>query len=144
MSDTVSLACNRLQTEEGFRGFPYQDQLGNVTVGYGFCLKAGLSKGAAAALLNAQVAEIIDALSAAPWYATADPVRQSVFVDVAFNVGLHGLYGFAEMLNAAANKDWQVAAAQLLDSDAARLNRARYANLAAILASGADPPLIEP
>jgi lysozyme len=67
------------------------------------------------------------------WYLQADDNRRSVFLDVAFNAGVHGLLGFASMLHYAEAEDWRNAAAQLLDSDAARRRPDRYRPLANIL-----------
>jgi len=136
MTDATSTAVSRLTVEEGFRGTLYKDTLGNETIGYGFCLSAGISQSAAAALLLAQVQDIYTAVKSAWWWHEDEPVRGSVILDVAFNVGVAGLLHFPKMLAAYGSKDWPTASAQLLDSDAARLLPNRYNPLAAILLNG--------
>lgn len=133
----VDLAVTMLKTDEGYRAMPYKDQLGNVTVGYGFCVSAGLSKFSALGLLSAQVAEIQQQLTTYYWWSSLDDARAAAILDITFNVGVHGLLGFPKMLSAIATKDWQGAHDQCLDSDAARLNVDRYKRLAQVLLLGA-------
>jgi lysozyme len=134
----LSIACARLQTEEGFRALPYTDTLGNLTVGYGYAVNKGISKVAAAALLQAQAQECEAALSAYPWFQGLDDARASVFIDLSINLGLHGLLAFPSMLHYTALRDWLNAKAQLLDSDAARELPSRYQALADILETGTE------
>lgn len=130
----ASIALSRLMTEEGFRGLPYKDTQGHITLGYGFNADAGISKYAAGALLNAQLTEIDAALIGFPWYQSANDVRKSVFIDIAFNAGVHGLLGFPHMLSAAATGDWEVAATQCQVKEPELA--ARYAALAQLLLTG--------
>lgn len=112
----VDLALPRLQTEEGFRGTAYRDTKGLLTIGYGCNIDAGWSKGLAQVVLAYQAGEKADALSGFDWFANLDEARQSVLVDLAFNMGLHSLLGFPHMLAALARKDWQAAHDELLAS----------------------------
>jgi lysozyme len=131
----ISVALPRLQTEEGFRALPYVDTTGHTSVGYGFNVTAGISKGAAAALLNQQLVELDAALQQYSWYTEAGDVRGSVFLDMAYNLGLHGLLTFVSMIAAATAQDWTAAAAQCAVADPG-LNASRYAPLRALLLSG--------
>ncbi len=103
----VDLAVSRLKTEEGFRALPYTDQLGNLTVGYGFAVNKGITQSAAAALLTAQVQDAAAALGAYVWFQGLDDARASVLLDLAINNGLSGLLHFVNMLAALARRDWQ-------------------------------------
>jgi len=58
-----------------------------------------------------------------------------VFLDIAFNGGLHDLLGYPHMLAAAAKGDWTEAAAQCTEKDP-KLDASRYAPLRALLLSG--------
>jgi lysozyme len=131
----VSVALPRLKTEEGLRALPYTDTDGNLTIGYGFNVNAGISKIAAAALLLAQLSELDNSLSQYAWYANAGDVRASVFLDIALNTGIHGLLAFPHMIAAAASGDWVTAAAQCAVADP-KLDISRYAPLRALLLSG--------
>jgi lysozyme len=130
------LVTSRLKTEEGFRAKVYKDILGKQTIGYGFCVDAGITEFAAAALLTAQIQERDQALQQFWWYKGLDEVRKSVFIDVSFNVGVDGLLHFPKCIAAVGKQDWQEASAQLLDSDAARLLPHRYGPLADLLLNG--------
>jgi lysozyme len=131
----VSVAQPRLQTEEGFRAKAYTDTAGHMTIGFGFNVDAGISKNAAAMLLSAQLAELDNALQQYPWYTNAGDVRGSVFLDIAFNAGLHGLLLYPRMIHYASIGDWPNAAAQCTDKDP-KLDASRYAPLRALLISG--------
>lgn len=130
----VDIALPRLRTEEGFRAVAYKDTQNHTSLGFGFNVDAGISKYAAEALLAAQLAELDTALAGFPWYSAANDVRKSVFLDIAFNSGLHGLLGFPHMLSAAATGDWEVAAAQCQVKEPELA--VRYAALAQLLRTG--------
>jgi lysozyme len=130
----VDVALPRLKLEEGFRTLAYKDTQGHTTIGYGWNVDAGISKSAAGALLNAQLTDLDTALAGYPWYQAANDVRKSVFLDIAFNSGLHGLLGFPHMLSAAATGDWEVAAVQCQVKEPELASR--YATLAQLLRTG--------
>ena len=131
----VDLAIPRLKVDEGFRAMPYTDTVGKLTVGYGCNLTAGLTEHAAEALLVAQSDELHLALSVYGWYEALDETRQSVCLEIAFNVGLHGLVaGFPRMIAALERHDFVSAATECHVQDP-RL-AGRYAKLAQILLTG--------
>jgi lysozyme len=132
----VDLAVARLKVDEGFRAQKYLDTVGKTTIGYGFNVDAGITQTAATALLVAQATELWQQLSTYGWWGTIDDARASVLVELAFNLGPTGLLHFPRMLSAIGAKDWDTAATELLDSDAARQLPARYNALAVILRSG--------
>jgi lysozyme len=126
----------RLMTEEGFRALVYRDTEGHETIGYGFNISAGISKGAATALLQAQVSELHASLLLLPWYAALDEPRQGVCLDIAFNGGLHGLLGFPHMIAALQSQDWPMAASECAVTNAELAGR--YRVLARILLTGVN------
>jgi lysozyme len=132
----LDFAIARLKTDEGFRAAAYRDTVGKLTIGYGFCVDAGISQFAATALLAAQAQERAQALAGFWWAKGLDDARMSVVIEVAFNDGLNGLLHFPKMLAAIGAKNWQAAHDELLDSDAARELPTRYKALAQILLTG--------
>ena len=58
------------------------------------------------------------------------PLRQEVLINLAFNLGLPRLKAFRKMNAAIRAGDWAAAAAQMLDSKAARQTGGRYQRLA--------------
>lgn len=108
----VDVALPRLKTEEGFRARAYKDTNGFTTIGYGFNVDAGITPRVAGALLQAQAEEVHEQLEKLPWYASLDPVRQSVCLDIAFNTGLGGLLKFPHMIAALSRQDWTSAATE--------------------------------
>jgi lysozyme len=133
----VDLALPRLQSEEGFRATVYKDSRGFQTIGYGFRIGAGITQRAATALLTEQIQECHEQLSRYAWYASCNPMRQSVLIDLAFNDGISGLLGYINMIAAISRANWPEARVQLLDSDAAREDPNRYGPLAQLLLTGA-------
>jgi lysozyme len=134
--NAVDIALGRLKVDEGFRAAAYRDTVGKLTIGYGFCVDAGISQFAAAALLAAQAQERAQALAGFWWAQGLDDARMSVVIEIAFNDGTAGLLHFPKMLAAIGAKNWQAAHDECLDSDAARELPARYKLLAQILLTG--------
>lgn len=137
--NAIDYVTPRLKTEEAFRSKAYKDTHGLTTIGYGFCVDAGISQYAAAALLTAQIQERDQALLVYSWYQGLDPIRQSVILDVSFNVGVEGLLHFPNMIMALTRKDWLGAEQELLNSEVAHELVERYDALANILLTGVDP-----
>ena len=108
----IDIALPRIKTEEGFRSAIYNDSEGHPSIGYGLNLDAGISQRVAAAALQAQLEELQEDLSKYPWYASLDAVRQSVLLDMAFNLGLAGLLHFPHLLAALSRQDWASAATE--------------------------------
>jgi lysozyme len=136
MSDPVTLAIPRLMTEESFRSLPYTDQSGHLTIGYGMNLSAGISKKQAAQNLQWTLVERYSTLKNFSWWHDDEPVRGSVILDMAYNLGLAGLLNFINMLAAYGKKDWKTASQELINSKAERQLPERYTQLAKILLEG--------
>lgn len=139
----VSVFLARKTSEEGVRLVPYDDAtghnvtapVGNLSWGRGYNLMKCGSASLFDAMDNVLVGELDEQLQAFPWYAQAGDVRASVFLDIAFNGGLHGLLNYPHMLSAAAKGDWTQAAAECTEKDP-KLDASRYAPLRALLLSG--------
>jgi len=126
---------------EGFRGAPYLDPRGCTTIGYGRNLLGNpLSPAEGEYLLRNDLARIAKEIqNRLPWVATLDDVRQRVFHELAYNMGIRGLLSFQKMLAAAEAEDWLTAHAELLDSSWSRqVQPARRDRLASMLLTGEE------
>lgn len=141
----VELTLSRLILEEGRRAFAYDDSTGkrvtcqpqgNLSIGIGLNLETGLDDAEIEWLLEHRLGLIEKQLSTFDWYAHADAVRQSVFLDMAFNGGVHGLLRFAHMVAAAEMGNWALASKECSVLDT-RLDSSRYAPLRQLLLNGA-------
>jgi GH24 family phage-related lysozyme (muramidase) len=145
----VSIVSARLKREEGRRPRAYNDATGvtvtckpggNLSIGYGINLENGLDESEMQFLLRRRI-ELADAalIMEAPWYealSVADPLKASVYLDVAYNAGVAGLlHGFPKCVKYASLKDWTNSAAELRVADAS-LDHSRYEPLRKILLLG--------
>ncbi len=130
----------RIDKEEGTRLLPYDDAtgklvvapVGNLSWGRGYNLMQCGSAGLFAAM-DRYLAGVLDsALQQHTWYRHASDVRASVFLDIAYNAGLHGLLGFVHMLAAADVDDWATASKECTVIEE-NVDKQRYAPLRAIL-----------
>lgn len=153
VTDAVSIVVARLKGEEGRRPKAYNDKTGrtvtcktadpatsgNLSIAYGINLENGLDETEMLFLLQHRVELAQYALAREGWYADlclADPLKASVYLDVAYNAGVDGLlYGFPACVKAASLKDWTKSAAELRVADA-NLDHSRYEPLRKLLLSG--------
>jgi lysozyme len=111
----------QLIRDEGNIPHAYQDSLGYWTIGVGHLIdkrKGGaLPQDIIEALLDRDIEqhsrELFDAL---PWVKELDQVRIAVLVNMAFNLGIKGLLGFANTLSSIKARDFSGAAAKMLQS----------------------------
>lgn len=108
----------QLRKHEGTRLLPYIDTVGKITIGVGRNLDdVGISNDEATYLLNSDIDRTVKGLLARfPWVLELDPVRQCVLVNMAFNMGVPGLAGFTQTLQAIREKRYKEAAEHMLQS----------------------------
>jgi lysozyme len=133
-----------LAYHEGRVPHAYQDSLGYWTIGVGHLIdrrKGGrLPEKIIDMLLDHDIAEhSAELYRALPWALELDPVRQAVLVDMTFNLGIHGLLGFKNTLQAVKDKRWQDAATGMLGSKWADQVGSRADRLADMMRSGQWP-----
>ena len=94
---------SQLQRDEGLRLSPYMDTVGKTTLGYGHNLDASPISGLtfpitldqALQILHEDVTRITAQLfKDIPWLEDLDSVRQGVFQNLAFNMGVGGVLEF--------------------------------------------------
>lgn len=129
---------SRLLDEEGYRQFPYIDTTGHTTIGIGRNLSsAGISMNEALYLLDDDIMQCEKDLWASfPWYANLDDARKIVLIDMCFNMGIINLLKFINMINALKNKNYSLAAREMLNSKWATQVHARAKKLAIIMETG--------
>ena len=141
---TSSLSLfQRIELHEGRRLCPYEDSLGNLTVGVGHLLRRPAMM---ECWTHARVDHVFAAdVRAARRYARLDAgdswlglprLQRDVLTELAFQLGGRGLAMFTRMLGAISARDYEQAAADLLASRLARQTPARTRELACLLASG--------
>lgn len=146
MSATLDAFLARAPVEEGIRKFAYNDATGktvtckpggNLSIGEGINLETGLDAAEIQFLIAHRAGLVEQELLKYAWYVGIDtPVRQSVILDVGFNLGIGGLLHYPHMIAALAVKDWTAAANELHVSEAA-VDAQRYAPLRKLLLNGA-------
>jgi len=131
----IDLALPRVKANEGFSANLYNDSLGNPTIGYG-CLARGWSMQFAADVCELQLQNALVDIEQYDWFDACDQVRQSVLLEMAFNLGLFGLLQLSKMLAAVKVMDWQTAHDEMLNSKWASQVKGRATRLAAIMLTG--------
>ena len=133
-----------LKRDEGLRLAAYRDTRGVWTIGYGH---AGVVPGAVWTLDEAEARLTADIAGKAaeldervPWWRGLDDVRQDVLCNMAFNLGVEGLLGFADALRRIRAGDYAMASAQMLLSAWAGQVGERARRLAAMMKTGARAP----
>lgn len=108
----------QLIRHEGIRLKAYKDSVGKLTIGIGRNIDdTGISLEEAMMLLENDISRTIDGLKERlPWFGSLDRARQNVLVNMAFNMGIHGLLGFKRMLAAVKTGYYEAAAAEMLQS----------------------------
>jgi len=134
----------QLKIDEGCRLLAYPDPLTGgepLTIGYGHTggVLAGerWTQDEADATILEDVAKAEASLDRAlPWWRTLDAERQDVLANMAFNMGISRLLGFAHMLRACQAGDYETAANEMLDSRWAEQVPHRASRLAGIMRNG--------
>ena len=134
-----------LKADEGCRLEAYPDPLTGGdpwTIGYGatgpaITKNTTWSQAMADADLDRRVASLIAQLtSVLPWFATLAPLRQDVLVNMAYNMGLHGLLAFHNTLSFIEAGAYDAAASAMLNSTWARQVPTRANRLAQQMRTG--------
>jgi len=127
-----------LKTHEGLRLKPYRCPAGKITIGYGRNLEdRGITTEEAEQMLENDITSITQSLyEEIPFFYQLDPVRQSVLIDMAFNLGIGGLLGFRNTLRMIDAGDWEKAAQNMMDSKWARQVKGRALRLSEMIRTG--------
>lgn len=137
-----------LMHDEGMVLHAYKDSLGVLTIGVGRNIDAahggGISQMEALEMLNNDIAHTWTALhTALPWIEALPDNHQRVLMNMAFNLGVHGLQQWPNFLDAMRTGDRARAKAELFNSkwayqvdDGPGKNPGRADRLAALIDAG--------
>lgn len=138
----INRIADILKREEGWRPCAYEDSEGYLTIGYGFLIDerrpgAGITKGEGELILLNRIDRLLAELGTriAFWKELSDG-RQAALVCMAYQLGVSGVMGFAKMLDAMGNEDWQRARREALDSAWAKQTPARAERVAKMIEEG--------
>lgn len=128
--------------DEGFYDFAYSDNTQH-SIGWGTVAKRPDEKISYGKAYLRLVQELEDAsrwaYAVIPGFYGLDEVRQDAFVNMAFNLGQHGLYGFRRMRLAIEAEDWEKAAEEALDSRWHKQVKGRAERIAEAIKTGTYP-----
>lgn len=132
---------NLIKLHEGFRGKPYYDSTGHLTIGYGRNLvDVGISEQEADGLFlrdyELAVACLVDRIY---FWLDLSEVRQAVLIDMVFNLGWPKLAKFSRFLSALEAGDYVKAADEMVDSLWYRQTKSRARRLVGMMLSNEWP-----
>ena len=124
-------------SHEGCRNFIYKDIFGNESIGIGYNIQ---ERGLSDAVINDQYNEDVNfyynsLLRDYPWYSELNEARQISLIDMAF-MGYKKLTEFTRMMAAFAEKDYDAASREILDSEWAKQVKGRAKEIATIVLTG--------
>lgn len=112
-----NLLVQQLKRHEGLRLQPYKCSMGKTTIGYGRNLDdLGITEGEAEELLQNDIDTCLRQTELLPAYDDLDHLRQTVLINMLFNLGLPRLLKFKRMWYAIMGNDWESAANEMLAS----------------------------
>lgn len=115
----MSKLINQLKRHEGLRLKPYKCTAGKLTIGYGLNLDAGITEKEADMLLVMRVDKVsFELLRRLPTSINSvlNEPREGVLINMAFNIGVSGVFKFKKMIAALEVGDYDEAALQMMDS----------------------------
>ena len=130
---------DQLILHEGLRLKPYRCTAGKLTIGVGRNLEdKGISHHEALFLLRNDIVEVTAQLERFDWFRALGPVRRKVLIDMCFNLGIQGLLGFKQMIEALKQSDYQAAADEMVSSKWYRQVGERGRRLERMMRTGED------
>jgi lysozyme len=134
----LALMKAELKRDESVRLKPYRDTVGKLTIGVGRNLDdVGITAHEADFLLTGDIANAIHDLDMAlPWWGNLSEVRQRALLNMCFNLGIHRLLGFRNMLEALRKGEYVEASNQALNSKWAQQVGSRAQRIAVQFVTG--------
>ena len=127
----------KLEMEEGFRERMYDCPAGKKTIGIGVNLETTpIPKTVAQEWVRHILNDINVEMARHEWFRTLNHDRRVVIQDMCYQMGVSGVLGFGNMIKAIEKRDWERAAAEMLDSKWAMQTPARATRNADAMRSG--------
>lgn len=132
---------SQLRLDEGSKNSVYPDSLGYWTISVGVCIDArkgcSLTDAECELLFQNRLTLVKTKLEKEfPWTSGLDLARLGVLRNMAYQMGIHGVSEFKEMLAALQRGDYVVASSHMLDSKWAKQSPARAQRLATQMSTG--------
>jgi lysozyme len=137
----MSKLTEMLRKHEGVETHAYKCTSGKITIGCGRNIDPdgglGLSDSEIDMLLENDIDRSIKELGAAfNWFSDLNEARRDAMIDLVFNIGLTRLNGFKKALAAMADANYDLAAAEFMDSKWASQVKDRAIEICAMIKTG--------
>lgn len=137
----ISRIAQELVRDEGFVSHGYQDHLGYWTIGIGRLIDkrrgGGITYEEALYLLHNDIVRISEELhQKLDFFVSLDEMRKMALINMAFQLGIHGLMEFSNMLVSLKKGDFKQAYHDALDSRWARQTPRRAKRVATMIKEG--------
>jgi len=135
----VDKCVELLKKHEGLKLLPYKCTAGKLTIGYGRNIEdTGISEEEAEFMLQADIERcVIELVDKTDYFVTLSEPRQTVLVNMLFNLGWSRFNRFKKMIRAVKDCDYHRASVEMLDSRWADQVGGRAKELAGIMSRGA-------
>jgi len=134
----LNTTLEQIKIDEGLRLELYKCPAGKSTIGYGRNLEdRGITLEEADFLLSNDIRYIQNKLLETKIdFDKLNPIRQSVLINMAYQMGISGLFKFKKMFVALSNQDYNEASLEMLDSRWAKQTPDRANRLANLMKRG--------
>lgn len=122
---------------EGLKLKPYKCTAGKLTIGVGRNLDDnGITEAEAIMMLKYDIEVARSALLRYGWFVTMDSIRQEAIINMVFNLGMTRFLQFKKTIAHLQNKEWNLAADEMLRSKWAEQVGNRAKEIAKIIVTG--------
>ena len=134
----INLAKNMIKNDEGLELKVYRCPANKLSIGYGRNLEdRGITEEEADYLLSNDIRSIRKELFDSKInFEKLNNARQSVLINMAYQMGINGLFKFKKMFSALSNQDYSLASLEMLDSKWAKQTPARAERLSSLMLKG--------
>lgn len=138
---------DRLIRHEGFCAVPKYDAKGYYEIGFGHDITEKECENYADGITTAQALEFLQAdlakckqqaKSAFPWLLGLDDLRQGIIYEMVYQMGVHGVAAFHDMISAIRDHDWESASKEMLNSVWHKETSVRCEELAELMLNGEE------